>query len=82
MDEKTRQALELEREFGARRCNGGPNGTGWCGKRATVVCTEPSSRAHPSQWYACDDVSHQEGAATMPIAEWFKFVRRRIVAEP
>jgi hypothetical protein len=34
------------------------------------------------QWYACDDTEHQEGAATMPIAEWFEFVRRRIVEEP
>jgi hypothetical protein len=67
-----------------RRCNGGPNGSEWCGKPATVVCTsaEPMSTAvaaafeqtgFPSpglQWYACAD--HTEGAKTEPIAQWFE----------
>jgi len=52
--------------FPKRRCNGGPHGKGWCGKPATVVCTD-----HPLQWYACDDPQHREGAHVQPVADWF-----------
>lgn len=55
----------------ARPCNGGPHGTAWCGKPATVVCTERTINRLPLQWYACDELAHQEGANTEPIAEWF-----------
>jgi hypothetical protein len=61
-----------------RHCNGGPNGSGWCGAHATVVCTASDGL----QWYACDDEAHREGAATMPLSEWFDLVDRRIVVEP
>lgn len=64
-----------------RRCNGGPNGTGWCGKPATVVCTEHGQgRPLPTQWYACDDAAHRTilsdggeraAAHVEPIGEWF-----------
>lgn len=66
-----------------RECNGGPHAVAWCGKPATVVCTERESScppdvaallgpgAHPLEWFACDDVEHHEGAATTPIAQWF-----------
>lgn len=52
-----------------RKCNGGPKGP-WCGKTATVVCTERGTQL-PLQWYACDDALHHDGATTTPIAEWF-----------
>jgi hypothetical protein len=55
----------------ARYCNGGPHGHGWCGKTATVVCTMRNDGPNPLQWFACDDVDHQEQAITTPIAEWF-----------
>jgi hypothetical protein len=58
-------AIEATRP--ARKCNGGPHGVGWCGKPATVVCTQSDGL----QWYACEDAAHQEGAKTEPIAEWF-----------
>lgn len=53
-----------------RRCNGGPGGP-WCGKDATVVCTEGADDAkHPLQWYACDEPAHHRGAHTEPLDAW------------
>lgn len=56
-----------------RKCTGGPGGTGWCGKPATVVCSEGDER-RPSQWFACDDPAHHVGwqgvARTEPISAW------------
>jgi hypothetical protein len=64
-----------------RKCNGGPNGSGWCGKPATVVCTaEEGIGAFRLQWYACDELAHQEGAATEPIADWFARIDAELAA--
>lgn len=52
-----------------RRCNGGPTGT-WCGRHATVVCTEREDGPHPLQWYACDEPEHHGDAVTEPLAAW------------
>jgi hypothetical protein len=48
-----------------RKCNGGPNGTSWCGKRACYVARAPDGL----EWFCCSE--HTEGAVTTPIAEWF-----------
>ena len=56
---------------GYRACNGGPGGVKWCGKPATVVCTERDDGPRPLQWYACDDVEHRQGAHVEPIEAWF-----------
>jgi hypothetical protein len=58
---------DIKRTRPNRQCNGGPHGKAWCGKPATVVCTATDGL----QWYACDELAHQERAATRPIAEWF-----------
>lgn len=68
---------QADRVIPERRCNGGPNGSGGCGERATVVCTERKDGAvHPLQWYACDLEAHQEGAHTEPIASFFARLQR------
>ena len=58
-----------------RKCQG-PHG--WCGLRATVVCTA----ADRLQWFACDRPEHQRdlggapAAAFEPIGPWFARVLR------
>jgi hypothetical protein len=39
----------------------------WPGNAGTMRNDGPN----PLQWFACDDVDHQEQAITTPIAEWF-----------
>jgi hypothetical protein len=59
-----------------RKCNGGPHGT-WCGAPATVVCIASlADLGEPLQWYACDQTLHQEGARTLPIAEWWALLEK------
>lgn len=48
-----------------RYCNGGPNGTGTCGKPAELV----AERADGLQWFCCSE--HTEGGETQPIVDWF-----------
>jgi hypothetical protein len=67
LDDVRETIIAIEAMRPHSKCNGGPHGVGWCGKLATVVCTQ----ADGLQWYACDDAAHQEGAKTERIAEWF-----------
>lgn len=62
-----------------RKCTGGRGG--WCGKLATVVCCELDDGSHGTlQWYACDALEHQEGAATEPIGDWFDRINASLAA--
>jgi hypothetical protein len=58
-----------------RRCYGGPKPRKWCGKVATVVCSDGATP--PLEWFACDDPTHQQNATTEPIADWFERVLNR-----
>lgn len=55
-----------------RLCSGGPHAVKWCGKVATVVCTERDEVTPRVKWFACEDVEHREGALIEPIDEWFR----------
>jgi hypothetical protein len=42
-----------------RKCNGGPNGSAWCGKPATHV----ARGADGGEWFCCEE--HTEGAGQL-----------------